>query len=305
MAYFDNLDNFGHFASPDLIAVENNVLSQPSVAALNIVNMGYYEEKAPLQRTSTRYEVTDCLFAGMTDSAETVVIENPDYGRMLFLDRELQSTSYDEKIYHETLVHPVMRATAHIADKRVLVVGGAEGATVREVLRWAPNRVSRIDWVDIDPTLVDVCRMHLRYAPTVYNNTYANYHASDIMQFLQNSTEKYDVIILDLPDPDPSESVLYGVEFWDLIRNALTPGGAVVSHAGPIEPRRHQGLDIVRSGAVLGAGAAYHTLIPSFQGEWAFWMSCAPSTTGFLPNGCEIMNNEYQNTIFHWDAHWF
>jgi spermidine synthase len=98
-----------------------------------ITERGYYEEVSPLQRSSTRYEVTRCLFSEHTDYADTVIVTNPDYGRMLFLDGELQSASYDEAIYHESLVHPVMNAMRHVDDKNVLVVGGAEGATVREV----------------------------------------------------------------------------------------------------------------------------------------------------------------------------
>ena len=274
-----------------------------------ITNQGYYEESAPLQRTSTRYEVTECVYASQTDAAETVVIQNPDYGRMLFLDHELQSSSYDERIYHETLVHPVMMATAHISDKNVLVVGGAEGATVREVLRWAWNRVSHVDWVDIDPTLVDVCNTHLNYAPTIYNDTRATYHAADIMVFLQNIVGLYDIIILDLPDPDPSELLLYGPAFWNLVHGALKPGGAIVSHVGPVEPRRHQGLTMVRDGAMAAGfdyGTAYHTLIPSFQGEWGFWMSCSSQRSDmFLPVDLQIMNEDYYRTIMHWDAHWF
>jgi spermidine synthase len=285
------------------LAMNNSTVEPPHV----ITNRGFYEESAPLQRTSTRYEVTRCLYSGQTDSADTVVIDNPDYGRMLFLDHELQSSAYDEHIYHETLVHPIMMTTAHISDKRVLVVGGAEGATVREVLRWAPNRVAHIDWVDIDPTLVEVCKEHLCYATNdVYEDRAVKYWSKDIMEFLPSVVNKYDVIILDLPDPDPEQGVLYGATFWGLVRGALKEGGAIVSHAGPIEPQRHQGLDIVRGGAGLGLGTAYHTLIPSFQGEWAFWMSCSPHRQDlFLPSSCAIMNDDYLGTIMHWDRHWF
>jgi len=270
-----------------------------------IEERGYFEERAPLQQTSTRYQVDRCLFAGPTGNAWTVIIENHDYGRMLFLDNELQSASYDEAIYHETLVHPVMRTMSNITDKRVLVVGGAEGATVREVLRWGYNQVNHIDWVDIDGQLVNVCREHLRYAPdSVYGDASVHYHAADINVFLQNGNRDYDVIILDLPDPDPSEQYLYGSNFWNQIHGALSTDGVVVTHAGPVEPRCHQGLNIIRDSANMGAGTSYHTLIPSFQGEWAFWMSCASNDYGFMPNDTSVMNNGYHRTIMHWDTHW-
>jgi spermidine synthase len=270
-----------------------------------IESAGYFEERAPLQQTSTRYEVERCLFSDQTGNAWTVIIENPDYGRMLFLDNELQSSAFDEAIYHETLVHPVMRAMSGHIDKRVLVVGAAEGATVREVMRWGVNQVRNIDWVDIDGPLVDVCREYLQYAPNVYNTSRVNYYAADIGSFLQDPAHSdYDVIILDLPDPDPREHYLYGVNFWNQIRNAMSQRGAVVTHVGPVEPRTFDGLDIVRRGANMGGGTPYHTLIPSFQGEWGFWMSCASNDVVDMPLDTQVMNNAYHRTIMHWDTHW-
>jgi spermidine synthase len=274
---------------------------------------GFYQERAPLQQTSTRYTVARCLYAGMTDSAYTVIIENVDYGRMLFLDGELQSTSYDEHIYHETLVHPIMMALDTINDKRILVIGGAEGATVREVLKWGPNKVSRVDWVDIDGALVNICRDRLRYVEgDISTQGRVNYYCADIMAYLRGPTTEglYDCIIIDLPDPDPQEQVLYREQFWRRIRRALKARGAVVSHVGPVEPgaRRQEGLNIVRAGAAIhnrfGHGYAYHTLMPSYQGEWGFWMSCSPTFGGTFPENCRVMTNHYLGTIFHWDRHW-
>jgi spermidine synthase len=268
-----------------------------------IKNKGFYEEKSPLQRSSTRYEAKDCLYSGKTDYAETVIIENPDYGRMLFLDGELQSCTYDEAIYHETLVHPIMRSLSHIENKRVLVIGGAEGATVREVLRWPC--VKRIDWVDIDRPLMRVCRQYLQYTPeSVYNNCAVRFYAKDIMEYLLKKRRVYDCIIIDLPDPNPDELILYGTEFWKRIYAVLKTGGGIVTHCGPVEPGagRQVGLSIVR--AIAGEGFAYHVLIPSFQGEWGFWMSLPPSLVGMYPESCVVASNHFQATIFHWDRHW-
>jgi spermidine synthase len=266
---------------------------------------GFYQESSPLQRSSTRFASEQCLFAGRTGFAETVIITNPDYGRMLFLDGELQSCKYDESIYHETLVHPIMRALDHIDDKRILVVGGAEGATVREVLKWGPNKVRRVDWVDIDRPLMRVCRQYLQYATdSVYNNPKVHFYARDIMDFLLNRRRMYDCIIIDLPDPDPAEPVLYGSEFWRRINAVLRGRGGIVTHCGPLEPGlgRQEGLDIIR--ALAGTGYAYHTLIPSFQGEWGFWMSLPPCLTSAFPDDCSVITNHFQSTIFHWDRHW-
>lgn len=279
------------------------------LSAEQIERDGHFAERAPLQRTSTLYEVTKCHYAGDTGFAEVVIVDNPDYGRMLFLDNELQSTSFDEQIYHENLVHPLMSAMNGVDDKRVLVIGGAEGATVREVLRWSPNKVASVDWVDIDPALVNLCIDHMKFAESaVYSDERVTYHAKNIMDFLPGRGGLYDVIIIDLPDPDPGQDLLYGQEFWQLIRQAGRPGFGVVTHCGPVEPFGHnEGLRFVEEGAGI-RGWAYHTFIPSFQGEWSYWMTRqAPHMIGavpVLPDGLAVVNPDQMRTAFHWDAHW-
>jgi len=266
---------------------------------------GYYEEKAPLQTTATRYQIDECVVCTNTGFSNTVICKSPDYGMMLFLDNELQSTSYDEAIYHETLVHPIMNVYADLPDKHILVIGGAEGATVREVLKWSSVKI--LEWVDIDSELVDLCKKHMRFCDDAMYQAANLYHfTDDIMKHLDRITDPtYDIIIIDLPDPDPEMGTpLYGPLFWSLVKRVLKPGGGIVSHTGPVEPGfgRQVGMKMVQSGSGL-TGFPYHTLIPSFQGDWGFWMNQAPVEPRF-PDGCSVMDATYQKTIFHWDKHW-
>jgi spermidine synthase len=211
-------------------------------------------------------------WSGRTNAGvDTLVADSATYGRMLFLDGELQSAESDEHIYHESLVHPAMVGVGMGA--RVLVVGGGEGATVREVLRWNP---SHVDWVDYDKDLVDLCRIHLRWAPGVYNHPAVHYVAADIRHVLSD-LEIYDVIILDLPDPDGDTGYLYSQEFWrDMIGHVRT-GGRIVTHCGPVRPFGDVGggFQRVRSvseeaGLPWSAACFYRIGIPSFQGDWGF-----------------------------------
>lgn len=276
----------------------------------------YIQEVSPLQDTSTAYPIKQRLYAGKSQFAEIDIVTSDEYGRMLFLDKELQSASNDEKIYHETLVHPIinhMVALDHTR-MRVLVIGGAEGATVREVLKWGSDKVSWVDWVDIDTSLVELCRKHLKYADdTVYADARVRYYADDIMNYLDKSPSigAYDVIIIDLPDPDPEDAYgLYTDKFWGLITRALAPEGRLVTHCGPVVPGRMgegSGMEIVRQGLAKQHQdmRPYHTLIPSFQGEWGFLMTATPEKLPtVLTDKCDIMNEAYQRTIFHWDKHW-
>ena len=235
--------------------------------------------------TRTSYPVTNVVFDGKTVICESVKIaDSPVFGRMLFLDGELQSASADEHIYHETLVHPVMGGR----DKRVLVVGGGEGATVREVLRWAPVAV---DWVDIDGELVELCKEHLGWASNVYTNPVVRYYADDIQAVLP-TLGLYDVIIIDLPDPDGDTGYLYSPLFWQNMVEHLNPGGRMVTHCGPVRPYGGIGEGVRRirdttntAGICFRWSGFYTQMIPSFQSEWGFWLYVqSPNDTPFLDN---------------------
>ncbi len=221
----------------------------------------------------TSYPVSDVLYAGKSTWCDTIVIaRSPTYGKMLFLDGELQSAEADEHIYHESLVHVAMSAGGD--PKRVLVIGGGEGATVREVLRWSPTQV---DWVDIDPVLVSVCEEHLAWAAPGHWPNVA-YFPVDIREYWTRCDTLYDVILIDLPDPDGETGYLYSATFWDDVRSHLLLGGRFVTHVGPVRPFGEIGGGVQRilettreAGLQLSPAGFYHIGIPSFQGEWGFW----------------------------------
>jgi len=297
---------------------------------------GTYTEHACSSDTPTIYKLTTVAFAGRTDAcADVVIADNPTYGRVLFLDGELQSAETDQVIYHEMLVHPVMAATAATAtaataaaaaaaapaavaeaaataataERSVLVVGGGEGATVQEVLRWSD--VASVVWIDIDDGLVNLCRRHLDWTENdVYNNPKVTFLAEDIRTALPKYG-KFDVIILDLPDPDVEEVAangLYGSSFWKLLHEHLSERGAIATHVGPVAPgadteRYRTGLHLIQERA--GAGYPYHALIPSFQSEWGFWMSTAPVRSGPFPAACSVIDEETMTGAFTWTRGWF
>jgi spermidine synthase len=228
----------------------------------------------------TTYRVSRRIWSGRTAFQEVELVDSPEYGRMLFLDGELQSATSDEAIYHECLVHPVIAGVVAggraAAGLRVLVVGGGEGATVREVLRWG---VEIVDWVDIDVELVAICQERLGWPGIdVLGDERVRFHGADIAAVLPGLGE-YDVVILDLPDPDGETGWLYSAEFFRMLRGHMAEHSALVTHCGP-----------VRAGVGLGVGAGFQRIwresglqdlrpegfyrvgIPSFQGDWGFWI---------------------------------
>jgi spermidine synthase len=219
---------------------------------------------------TTSYPVSEIVLQHKTEFCDVTIADSPSYGRMLFLDGELQSAAADEHIYHEALVHPTMARIGIGA--RVLVIGGGEGATVREVLRWDPEHV---DWVDIDGELVGLCQHYLGWA-NVMGNPRVRYIPADIQAAIRNLS-RYDAIIVDLPDPvpDPDGGYLYSDPFWLALRSHLTERGRMVTHCGPVRPFGNVGPGFQHiAGANIGFRVAdfYVQAIPSFQSEWGFWM---------------------------------
>jgi spermidine synthase len=280
---------------------------------------GVFTETACSADVHTNYPLRRVFWAGRTDFQEVVIAESPTYGRVLFLDGEIQSSSSDEAIYHEHLVHPLLASLSGISNKKVLVVGGGEGATVREVLRWSADAVASVDWVDIDGDLVELCQKHLGWTnDSVCADSRLMFCPDDINSFLDRTPGLYDAIILDLPDPDVEMldeagalgDVLYGPRFRERIMSHLAPGGGVVTHCGPIRPGADEdncgeGIVWMREQLFFGMEVfPYHVSIPSFQGEWGFMMNAVPVAVPAFPAGLRVMDQEVQKLAFTWPKYW-
>jgi spermidine synthase len=253
-------------------------------------NQSFLREEACSSDIVSMYPVSRTVWKAKTAFADAVIAEVPTLGTCLFLDNEIQSSSSDEDIYHECLVHPVMASVPSGNRDRVLVIGGGEGATVREVLKWTNVKV--VDWVDIDGELVAACREHLKWGQdAAYTDPRVTYYSEDIRVFLQNTETKYDVIIIDLPDPDPTDNplsadVLMNRSSWCLIKDHLATGGAWVSHSGPVRRRGPSGATFIQRATAMAdfytsEHTHYHAVIPAFQDDWGYVMNCRPRFRAF------------------------
>ena len=128
----------------------------------------------------------------------SIVVDTGNFsmGKILYLDCEPQSSSADEFIYHESLVHPPM--ITHGNPKSVFIAGGGEGGTAREALRY--KGVDRVMMVDLDDELVKLSKERLRYWEGVEDDPRLELVIGDAIDWLRNHDETYDVIIFDLPD---------------------------------------------------------------------------------------------------------
>jgi spermidine synthase len=176
---------------------------------------------------------TKVLAYRKTQFQEMYIIESGSFGKALMLDGKWQSAQKDEFLYHEGLVHPPMILQGD--PKKVLILGGAEGATIREVLRW--KNVERVVMVDIDGEVVEACKELL---PEMHQGAFDDPRVEliidDAQKFIETTTEKWDVVLSDLSDPIESGPAfaLFTQEHYQQVSQILAEGGFFMLHSGPL-----------------------------------------------------------------------
>jgi spermidine synthase len=214
------------------------------------------------------------LVSGKTRFQKYEIFENRLFGRVLLLDGRLQSTQKDEFIYHEALVHPAL--LAHPDPRRVLVMGGGEGATLREVLRH-PG-VTQAVMVDLDEELVGICK---KWLPTFHEGAFDDPRAELLFaegrSWLANQPDgSFEVIILDLTEPleEGPALLLFTREMYELVQRKLTPGGLVALQSGSAGPLGRLMPDLNHTlKEVFPHVMAYTAFIPSFMDLYGFQLA--------------------------------
>lgn len=227
--------------------------------------------------------VTKILAHCQTQYQEMYIVETGAFGKGLVLDGKWQSCTVDEFIYHEALVHPPL--IAHQNPQRVLVLGGGEGATIREVLRW--KSVEEVTMIDIDGEVVEACKQHL---PEMHQDAFADPRVklmiADALEVLDTTTDTWDIIISDLSDPIESgpSFALFTKEYFTKLKRVLNPGGYVMVQAGPISPpevKDHARL-VNTLKAVFKNVTSLSAPTPSYGRAWGFAM-CSESAIALQP----------------------
>jgi spermidine synthase len=176
-----------------------------------------------------RFRVEKVLFEDRSEHQDVLVFENPLYGRVLAIDGIIQTTEKDEFAYHEMMTHVPIFAHGNVSN--VLIIGGGDGGILREALKH-PN-VTHACMVDIDDMVVEISK---KYLPTlsagVFDNPRAQVVIADGCKFVKETSDRYDVVLVDSTDPIGPGSVLFTEEFYSDCHRCMTPGGIIVTQSG-------------------------------------------------------------------------
>lgn len=211
---------------------------------------------------------------------QRIVVSRGKTNFSLFLNNNLQFASADEHRYHEALVHPVMALTP--SARRVFIAGGGDGLAAREVLKYP--EIERILLVDLDPAITHAsATLDLLSAQNQGSLVDPRVQVinDDAMNHLAHSSEKFDAIIVDFPDPNNlALGKLFTTRFYTIAREHLTPNGAMVVQSTSPYYSRQSYWCIIRTIEASGLFVhPYHAFVPSF-GEWGFALAKA---TAFEP----------------------
>lgn len=201
---------------------------------------------------------------------QRIVVTQGRSGLRLFLNGNLQFSQADEYRYHEALVHPAM--AAHGAPRRVAILGGGDGMAAREVLRHP--QVESVTLVELDPNMTRLFGAHpalVQLNGGALGSSKLRVVNADAFTWLQQTSEHFDVIIVDFPDPTNfSVGKLYTNSFYALLEQRLAASGyLVVQTTSPLIARQSFWTVVTTIESVGLAAAPYHAHVPSF-GEWGF-----------------------------------
>lgn len=256
-------------------------LSGPARAVLGIAAVSVIAALIASMVFADRFEVTarqamfrDPIVAAERTPYQDIVITErttplgPD--TRLYLNGDLQFSSIDEYRYHESLVHPAMAGT----HQRVLVLGGGDGLALREVLRY-PDASATL--VELDPEMIRLGREDERLARLnkgSLDDPRSTVITADAFSWLRENSGVFDVIIVDMPDPDESATAkLYSTEFYSLVGAHLADGGRAVIQAGSpyFAPKSFWCIGATAASAGLRT-LPYHVDVPSF-GDWGYFLA--------------------------------
>lgn len=241
------------------------------------------------------------LYSKPSDFQKVEIYQTKNHGKLLAHDDKIMVTEKDEFVYHDMIVHVPM--FTHPKPKHVLVIGGGDGGTVREVLRH-PS-VETCTMVEIDGDVVEACKEWIPKTSSELTNPKVSLKIQDGVEFVKNSQQKFDVILVDSSDPIGPATPLFNVDFYKDINKILSDDGIVVSQAeSPFYEMNMQKALVKIKAQVFDKLHLYNYINMSYPGcLWSFSFA----SRGLCPfkdfdPGRVTGEFQYYNPQIHWGA---
>lgn len=248
-------------------------MESPVIRARRQNSLWLTEEQTDNMNLSLR--VHETLFRKQTPYQEILIVDTPEYGRTLVLDGAIQLTERDEFCYSEMMAH--VPICAHPAPLRVLIVGGGDGAILREVLRHPEVEVCTL--IDIDEEVIRASKQYLPNTGCAFDDPRADVRCTDALLFIRETDLRFDVAIVDSTDPVDFAAGLFQAPFYTDIKKILNSGGMMVELTeSPFADTAlmRQAIDQMR--AVFPVVRMYWGAVPTYPGGmWTYGVASLAS----------------------------
>lgn len=168
------------------------------------------------------------LYKKKTSHQDCRIYQTKDFGKVLLLDGAIQTTEADEYIYHEMLTHPLL--LAHPNPKSVLVIGGGDGGVLREIFK---HPLREVVMVEIDKQVIQLAK---KYLPKICKGSFSDKRLGLIIddgaKYIKETPKKFDVVIIDSPDPIGPAKILFSRQFYQDVSKVLNPNGIMIRQTG-------------------------------------------------------------------------
>ncbi len=247
------------------------------------------------------------IFEKQSEFQKTEVFNSRAFGKVLTLDGLMMVTEKDEFFYHEMIVHIPM--LTHPNPKNILVIGGGDGGTVRELLKY--DSVEHIDMVEIDEVVIEASK---KYFPTVscgLDDKRVSVLVQDAIEFIKDKKDCYDVVLIDSTDPIGPGVGLFNEGFYNNVKRALKKGGIVTPQTeGPFAQSENMKKTYELLRKVFKNVAPYCSPMPTYPGGYWSWGFCsddiqAPSIdfkadkrADIISKTCKLYNPSLHGAVF-------
>lgn len=213
-------------------------------------------------------KINRCILHRETHYQTLDILESFEYGKILVLDGLIMFTERDEFVYHEMISHVPL--VTHPNPKQILIVGGGDGGTVREVLKHP--KVEKIDLVEIDNEVIDSCMKYLPNVSHGLNDPKVRIFIEDGIKFIAEKHNIYDLIIIDSTDPIGHAEGLFESKFYGDVYKALKSDGIIVTQSeSPFQDKNIWAKIYKNLSSVFPKTFSYLAFIPSYpSGMWSF-----------------------------------
>jgi len=250
-------------------------------------------------------KVNSTIFHDESDFQTIDIIETPALGKMLILDGLVMTSDKDEFFYHEMIAHVPMNS--HPEPKQVLVIGGGDGGTVREVLKH--SCVERVVLCEIDGMVVDACKKYIPNIAGQLDNPKVEIQIRDGIEYIATQENQFDIILIDSTDPLGPGVGLFTEEFYTNVKKSLKKGGIMVAQSeSPFADKKEMKLMYALLKKVFPIVRTYVGPMPTYPGGYWSWAFCScdveplsyidEKRVELIEKDAKLYNSEIHKSVF-------